>query len=577
MVTVLFADLVDSTGLARRLDPERSREVLGRFFDAASTELQALRGRPEKFIGDAVMAVFGLPTVHEDDALRAVARVSRSAAACERLGDALGLAEPLEVHVGVASGEAATGIGPAGQLLVTGPVVNAAARLQQAAGPGAVLAGETTARAHRQRGLLRRPARRAGEGLRHRARRLPRRGLTPRSARRTIPFVGRSSELAILRESLARAANTGRPVLVTVLGESGIGKSRLADELVAGLGDDVAVLAGHAAPVHRHRDVRAGGRDRERARGLRRGRPAREGEAPPARARRAPCATRAMRDRIVERLSLLFGMAERHDESAFVRDVRAGFVALVDGLARERPARARVRGRPHDATRRCSSWSSASARRRARGAPSAGPRARAPRALRRAPVVGRRHRERGPAPARPAVRHGVGRPRAAGIGQTHRRRRGGGDRRARRRQPVLHHRDDRHAPARVLRCPRGAPPADGAGRRRGPARRPRRRACARSPGARPRSSSRSTSTSCISSTPGPRSRSFGCSRRTEILVREREHAERWRVRHATLKDVAYASQPKRERVRMHGLIAERLLETGHGRGPPSTSSSAAFA
>jgi len=72
MVTVLFADLVDSTGLAQRLDPERAREVLGRFFDAASEELQALRGRPEKFIGDAVMAVFGLPTVHEDDALRAV-------------------------------------------------------------------------------------------------------------------------------------------------------------------------------------------------------------------------------------------------------------------------------------------------------------------------------------------------------------------------------------------------------------------------------------------------------------------------------------------------------------------------
>src|SRR5260370_26774164 len=72
MVTVLFADIVDSTALARRLDPERSREVLGAFFDAATEELQALRGRPEKFIGDAVMAVFGLPQVPGDDALRAV-------------------------------------------------------------------------------------------------------------------------------------------------------------------------------------------------------------------------------------------------------------------------------------------------------------------------------------------------------------------------------------------------------------------------------------------------------------------------------------------------------------------------
>src|SRR3989442_290847 len=72
MVTVLFADIVDSTGLGRRLDAERAREVLGQFFGAAAEELLALRGHPEKFIGDAVMAVFGLPAVHEDDALRAV-------------------------------------------------------------------------------------------------------------------------------------------------------------------------------------------------------------------------------------------------------------------------------------------------------------------------------------------------------------------------------------------------------------------------------------------------------------------------------------------------------------------------
>ncbi|MBA3765327.1 MAG: zinc-ribbon domain-containing protein, partial [Actinobacteria bacterium] len=72
MVTVLFADLVDSTGLAQRIDAERARDVLGRFYDAATQELLNLRGRPEKFIGDAVMAVFGLQQVHEDDALRAV-------------------------------------------------------------------------------------------------------------------------------------------------------------------------------------------------------------------------------------------------------------------------------------------------------------------------------------------------------------------------------------------------------------------------------------------------------------------------------------------------------------------------
>ena len=87
MVTVLFADLVDSTGLGQRLDPERAREVLGRFFDAATEELQALRGRPEKFIGDAVMAVFGLPAVHEDDALRAVRAGLAIRGRLRRLGD----------------------------------------------------------------------------------------------------------------------------------------------------------------------------------------------------------------------------------------------------------------------------------------------------------------------------------------------------------------------------------------------------------------------------------------------------------------------------------------------------------
>jgi class 3 adenylate cyclase len=121
-VTVLFADLVDSTGLAQALDPERAREVLGSFFSAATEELQALRGRPEKFIGDAVMAVFGLPHVHEDDALRAVRAAMAIRERVRRLGRSQGLSEPLEVRIGIESGEAATGLGPAGQLLVTGPV-----------------------------------------------------------------------------------------------------------------------------------------------------------------------------------------------------------------------------------------------------------------------------------------------------------------------------------------------------------------------------------------------------------------------------------------------------------------------
>src|SRR5215471_8067633 len=101
MVTVLFADLVDSTGLAQRLDAERTREVLSRFFDATSEELQALRGRPEKFIGDAVMAVFGLPQVHEDDAVRAVHAGLAIRGRVRRLGESLGLTPPLQVRIGI--------------------------------------------------------------------------------------------------------------------------------------------------------------------------------------------------------------------------------------------------------------------------------------------------------------------------------------------------------------------------------------------------------------------------------------------------------------------------------------------
>jgi class 3 adenylate cyclase/tetratricopeptide (TPR) repeat protein len=334
MVTVLFADLVDSTGLARRLDPERARELMGLFFDAASEELQALRGRAEKFIGDAVMAVFGLPTVHEDDALRAVRAGLAIRGRLRRMSKTLALPEPLEVHVGVESGEAATGLGPAGQLLVTGPVVNAAARLQDAAEPGEVLAGPMTvaltANAVSYAGRREIEA----KGFDGELSAFPVEGLTPRSARRTIPFVGRSSELAILRESLTRATHSGRPVLVTVLGEPGIGKSRLADELVAGMNDEVPVLAGHA---HQFTDTATFAPAATIVAELAE---LDEGEPPDKTKRRLRELLEAnaiAEDHLVERLSLLFGLATRKDMSAFVADVQSAFVSLIDGLARDKP------------------------------------------------------------------------------------------------------------------------------------------------------------------------------------------------------------------------------------------------
>ncbi len=335
MVTVLFADLVDSTGLAQSLDPERAREVMSGFFQAATEELQALRGRPEKFIGDAVMAVFGLPHVHEDDALRAVRAGMAIRDRIRRFARSQGLTEPLEVRIGIESGEAATGLGPAGQLLVTGPVVNAAARLQSAARPGEILAGLTTRAltAHTVSYGRRRTVRAKGFDTDLTA--FPLGTLTARSARRTIAFVGRDSEQAILRQSLSLATATGRPVLVTLLGEAGIGKSRLAAELLASLPSEVVVLRGRArsytdtatfAPVAAIVADLAGIRDgepedmiRQRLREL---------------VSQFPDASEAAAT--AERLALLFGVSGGREETAFVHDVTTGFISLVDGLAETR-------------------------------------------------------------------------------------------------------------------------------------------------------------------------------------------------------------------------------------------------
>jgi class 3 adenylate cyclase/tetratricopeptide (TPR) repeat protein len=558
MVTVLFADLVDSTGLARRLDPERSREVLGRFFDAASAELQALRGRPEKFIGDAVMAVFGLPTVHEDDALRAVRAGLAIRGRVRRLGDELGLPEALDVHAGVASGEAAIGLGPAGQLLVTGPVVNAAARLQQAAGAGEVLAGETTvaltANAVSYRDRIRVPAKGFDDELSG----FPVEALTPRSARRTIPFVGRSSELAILRESLARATSTGHPVLVTILGEPGIGKSRLADELVAGLGDDVAVLTGHLRQFTDSATFAPAASIVSELAGI-------DENDPPEKAKRRlrelveRHAEPGHVERIAERLSLLFGMAERHDESAFVRDVQAGFVALIDALTSDAPAvlvfedAHTMRPAMLELVERLGA-PAREGNRRALVLALARPRLFDTRPGWGAGTVNEVRLRLDPLTARESAdlaRQASGRrlddAEALEIAE-----RTGGN------------------PFFIIETTGMLPPEPGSRDVLPPTVQAVVSARLDALEPRLREVARRASTFFVSFDldelhlvdPEATLDELARLEEDEILVRERDH-DRWRVRHVTLKDVAYASLPKRERVRMHGLIADRLLATGH--------------
>src|SRR3954454_13281810 len=146
VVTVVFADVTGSTGLGERLDPEALRSIMGRWFDAMRAVLERHDGSVEKFIGDAVVAVFGVPVVHEDDALRAVRAAAEMQAALARLNEDLLAERGLEVgmRVGVNTGPVVVGDARAGGSRATGDAVNVAARLQQAAEAGETLLGEAT-------------------------------------------------------------------------------------------------------------------------------------------------------------------------------------------------------------------------------------------------------------------------------------------------------------------------------------------------------------------------------------------------------------------------------------------------
>ena len=155
----MFADVTGSTALGERLDPEAMRRVMGRYFDEMSAVIERHGGTVEKFIGDAVMAVFGIPQLHEDDALRAVRAADGMRAALETLNHDLerdhGVG--LTARIGVNTGEVVAGDPSGGQRLVTGDAVNVAARLEQAAAPGEILLGESDAPARegRRRGRRR--------------------------------------------------------------------------------------------------------------------------------------------------------------------------------------------------------------------------------------------------------------------------------------------------------------------------------------------------------------------------------------------------------------------------------------
>ena len=230
VVTCLFCDLVGFTARAEALDPEDVRALLQPYHARVRGELERFGGTVEKFIGDAVMAVFGAPVAHEDDPERAI-RAALS------IRDQLADEGELEIRIGITTGEALVALDArpdAGEGMASGDIVNTAARLQAAAPTGAILVDETTFRATERAIEFREAAAVDAKGksapvpvweaLRARSRvAVERDG--------GAALVGREQELALLRETLARVVRERRPQLITLVGIPGIGKSRLVFEL----------------------------------------------------------------------------------------------------------------------------------------------------------------------------------------------------------------------------------------------------------------------------------------------------------------------------------------------------------
>ena len=241
-VSVLFCDVAGSTELGEQLDPEALRAVMSRWFEEMRAPVERTGGTVEKFIGDAVMAVFGIPAVHEDDAFRAVQAAVEMRSAATALG--------VSVRIGVNTGEVVTGDGST--TLVTGDAVNTAKRLEEAASAGEILIGAATERLVANATKLEPAGAIAARGKRAPVdawrvlATIP--GATPVARRLDAPLVGRTRELAMLDTELEAAVRERTCRLVTVTGAAGVGKSRLAHELATRVGGRARVLTARCLP-----------------------------------------------------------------------------------------------------------------------------------------------------------------------------------------------------------------------------------------------------------------------------------------------------------------------------------------
>jgi class 3 adenylate cyclase/DNA-binding SARP family transcriptional activator len=250
LVTVLFADVVGSTARAEALHPEDVRSLMRNWFEAMAQELHAEGATIERFAGDEIMAVFGVPTAREDDAVRAVRAARRM---LERLTAWNVGRDPdrrLEIRIGVNTGEVIAAGEPGAHPLVVGDAVNVAARLRQAADAGMILVGGRTARASRSHFVFRELA--APLALKGKSAAVEallvvgeRETAEPRGEHGLVaPLVGREHQLGFLRTAHERVQAEQRPELVTLVGDAGIGKSRLAAEFTSALAAEAQVLIG---------------------------------------------------------------------------------------------------------------------------------------------------------------------------------------------------------------------------------------------------------------------------------------------------------------------------------------------
>jgi class 3 adenylate cyclase/tetratricopeptide (TPR) repeat protein len=248
-VTVVFTDVSGSTALGEQLDAEALRRVMERYFAEARRAFERHGGTVEKFIGDAVVAVFGIPAAHEDDALRAVRAAREIQEAVANLSaDLEEGGVTFRLRTGINTGEVVAGDASGGQFYATGDAVNVAARLEQGASPGEIVLGETTYQLVRDKVEVE-PLEQLT--LKGKTQAVPAYRLleiierAPSLTRRfDTPFVGRTSELARLLQYCHGSVAEQVPTLVTVLGPAGIGKTRLAGELAAKTGQKATVLQG---------------------------------------------------------------------------------------------------------------------------------------------------------------------------------------------------------------------------------------------------------------------------------------------------------------------------------------------